>query len=136
MTTAAGRKRSLPRRRGPWPAAAILLAGAVCCWTGLVQVDRQIRSVTIQQSPPLWETRLEGDVRSFTLLGRTARVDAGPLRRAGEELRLILETPPPAVRVAQVLLYQGKNRQKDAAGDFFEDSEKNTCNHRGEMVLY
>ena len=26
MTTAAGKRRSLPRRRGPWPAAAILLA--------------------------------------------------------------------------------------------------------------
>lgn len=49
-----------PKRRGPGPALAVLLAGMVCCWLGLVKVDRQIRAVTINRSPPLWETQAAG----------------------------------------------------------------------------
>lgn len=97
-------KRPVPRKkRGPGPVLAILLAGAVCCWLGLVKVDRQIRAVTINRSPPLWETRAAGDDLRVTVLGRRLTLDLAPVRRAGEELVLLLETPPAPARAARGL---------------------------------
>ena len=90
------------KKRGPGAAGAVLLAGAVCCWMGLVRVDRQIRSVTIHRSPPLWEVRAEGELRVYTVLGKSLEVDLGPVRGAAEELRMVLETPPAGVRVAMI----------------------------------
>lgn len=87
------RKRKRRRKRGPGPVIGILLLGMLSCWLGLVKVDRQIRAVTINQSPPLWETREEGEVLTLTLLGHSARVDLVPFRAAGEELSRILRTP-------------------------------------------
>lgn len=85
------------------PVAAVVLAGVVCCWTGLVKVDRQIRAVTINQSPPLWETKEEGDVVRFTLLGKEAELDLGPARQAGralgEEAVQVLHTPAAPERI-------------------------------------
>lgn len=76
---------------------AVFLTGAVCCWTGLVKVDRQIRAVTINQSPPLWEAREEGDTVFLTLLGNQGSLDLEPVRRVGrmmgEEAVRILRTP-------------------------------------------
>lgn len=91
------------RGRGIGPAAAVVLAGAVCCWMGLVKVDRQIRAVTINQSPPLWETREEGDLVCLTLMGRSAELDLGPVKRLGqaigEEALRIMNTPAAPERV-------------------------------------
>ena len=91
------------KKRGPGPAAAIVLAAAVCCWTGLVRVDRQIRAVTINQSPPLWESREEGDLVQVTVLGHRMAVDLGPARRAGEaigaQLGEVARTPSAPARV-------------------------------------
>ena len=85
------------KKRGIGPVAAIFLAGAVCCWMGLVKVDRQIRAVTINQSPPLWEAREMGDTVWFTLMGRQGALDLGPAkqigRAIGEEAVRILNTP-------------------------------------------
>lgn len=90
------------RKRGIAP-AAVVLAGAVCCWTGLVKVDRQIRAVTINQSPPLWETREEGNILRVTLLGHEAELDLGPAREVGQavgaEVAQILQTPAAPERV-------------------------------------
>ncbi len=95
-------------RRGPGPVAAVLLTAAVCCWTGLVQVDRQIRAVTINQSPPLWERREEGDIVRVTVLGHGAAVDLGPARQAGKaiqtEAREVLETPGAPARMAMAFV--------------------------------
>ena len=95
-------------RRGPGPVAAVLLTAAVCCWTGLVQVDRQIRAVTINQSPPLWERREEGDIDRVTVLGHGAAVDLGPARQAGKaiqtEAREVLETPGAPARMAMAFV--------------------------------
>ena len=85
-------------RRGPGPVAAVLLTAAVCCWTGLVQVDRQIRAVTINHSPPLWESQAAGDEVRLTILGRRVAVDLSPLQRVQKEAALLLETPPAPVR--------------------------------------
>lgn len=91
------------KKRGPGPVAAIVLAAAVCCWTGLVRVDRQIRAVTINQSPPLWESREEGDLVQVTVLGHRMAADLGPARRAGEaigaQLEEVAQTPSAPVRV-------------------------------------
>ena len=96
------------KKRGPGPAAAILLAGMVCCWMGLVKVDRQIRAVTINQSPPLWERREEGDIVRVTVLGHGAAVDLGPARQAGKaiqtEAREVLETPGAPARMAMAFV--------------------------------
>ena len=79
------------------------MAGAVCCWTGLVRVDRQIRAVTINQSPPLWEAREDGDLVFLTLMGNQAALDLGPVKRLGrmigEEAVQILNTPAAPERV-------------------------------------
>ena len=95
-------------RRGPVPVAAVLLTAAVCCWTGLVQVDRQIRAVTINQSPPLWERREEGDIVRVTVLGHGAEVDLGPARQAGKaiqtEAQEVLETPGAPARMAMAFV--------------------------------
>ena len=96
------------RKRGPLPVLVILLAGVVSCWTGLVKVDRQIRAVTINQSPPLWERREEGDIVRVTVLGHGAAVDLGPARQAGKaiqtEAREVLETPGAPARMAMAFV--------------------------------
>lgn len=96
------------KKRGPGPVAAILLAGMVCCWMGLVKVDRQIRAVTINQSPPLWERREEGDIVRVTVLGHGAAVDLGPARQAGKaiqtEAQEVLETPGAPARMAMAFV--------------------------------
>ena len=96
------------KKRGPGPAAAILLAGMVCCWMRLVKVDRQIRAVTINQSPPLWERREEGDIVRVTVLGHGAAVDLGPARQAGKaiqtEAQEVLETPGAPARMAMAFV--------------------------------
>lgn len=83
--------------------AAVLLAGTVCCWIGLVKVDRQIRAVTINQSPPLWEAREDGDLVFLTIMGQSAAFDLGPVKRVGqaigEEAVQILNTPAAPERV-------------------------------------
>ena len=86
------------KKRGPGPVAAILLAGMVCCWMGLVKVDRQIRAVTINHSPPPWESQAAGDEVRLTILGRRVAVDLSPLQRVQKEAALLLETPPAPVR--------------------------------------
>lgn len=91
------------RGRGIGPVVAVMLAGAACCWMGLVKVDRQIRAVTINQSPPLWEAREEGDLVFLTIMGQSAAFDLGPVKRAGqaigEEAVQILHTPSAPERV-------------------------------------
>lgn len=91
------------KKRGIWPVLAIFLAGAVCCWMGLVKVDRQIRAVTINQSPPLWEAREDGDMVLLTLMGRQAAFDLGPVRQVCrvmvEEAVRIINTPAAPERV-------------------------------------
>jgi len=89
------------KRRGPGPVIAVVLAGMISCWMGLVKVDRQIRSVTINQSPPLWESREEGDVLRVILLGRKMSVDLSPVKRAGETVGELLRTPPAPARLAR-----------------------------------
>lgn len=96
-------KKGAKKKRGPGPVLAILLAGAVSCWLGLVKVDRQIRAVTINQSPPLWETREEGETLTLTLLGHTAQLDLAPLRAAGEEFCRVLKTPSAPERLLREL---------------------------------
>ena len=100
-------------RRGPGPVAAVLLTAAVCCWTGLVQVDRQIRAVTINQSPPLWERREEGDIVRVTVLGHGAAVDLfdgmqSDKGQAGKaiqtEAQEVLETPGAPARMAMAFV--------------------------------
>lgn len=90
-------------RRGIAPAVAVGMA-VCCCWTGLVRVDRRIRAVTINQSPPLWEAREEGDLIRFTLLGRGAVLDLGPVRRTGRLMGAaaaeVLSTPSAPERLA------------------------------------
>lgn len=99
-------KRRGKKQRGIGPVAAVVVTGAICCWTGLVRVDRQIRAVTINQSPPLWETREVGDVMEVTLLGRGIQLDLGPVRRTGralgEEAVQILHTPAAPERLWQM----------------------------------
>ena len=56
-----GKKRRKGKKRGPLPALAACLAGALLCWGGLSTVDRRIRAVTINQSPPLWEIQEDLD---------------------------------------------------------------------------
>jgi hypothetical protein len=102
-------KRKKPGRRGPLPALALCLAGALCCLGGLSAVDRRIRAVTINQSPPLWEVEEELDregtsVWHLTILGRETTVDLAPLQEAGREISLILRTPPAPVRLLLALL--------------------------------
>lgn len=96
------------KKRGTWPVPAILLAGAVCCWMGLVKVDRQIRAVTINQSPPLWEAREDGDMVFLTLMGQSAAFDLGPVKRVGqaigEEALRIINTPAAPERVWRMAL--------------------------------
>ncbi|MCI8653426.1 MAG: hypothetical protein HFF11_07025 [Angelakisella sp.] len=87
------------RKRGPLPVLVILLAGVVSCWTGLVKVDRQIRAVTINQSPPLWESRTQEDTLCVTLLGNRLELDLSPLRVVGEETGALIKTPPAPVRL-------------------------------------
>lgn len=96
-------KKGAKKKRGPGPVLAILLAGAVSCWLGLVKVDRQIRAVTINQSPPLWETREEGETLTLTLLGHTAQLDLAPLWAAREEFCRILKTPSAPERLLREL---------------------------------
>ncbi len=96
-------QKGAPKKRGPGPVLAILLAGAVACWLGLVKVDRQIRAVTINQSPPLWETKEEGETLRLTLLGHTAQVNLSPLRAAKDEISLILQTPSAPERLFREL---------------------------------
>lgn len=97
----AKRKSRKRKKRGPVPVIVILMVGAVSCWMGLVKVDRQIRAVTINQSPPLWESREEGDYWKVTLMGRPLELDISPLRRAGEVTAEVLETPSAPVRLAR-----------------------------------
>ena len=96
-------RKGVPKKRGPGPVLAILLAGAVACWLGLVKVDRQIRAVTINQSPPLWETKEEGETLRLTLLGHTAQVNLSPLRAVKDEISLILQTPSAPERLFREL---------------------------------
>lgn len=79
----------------------ILLAGMTACWMGLVKVDRQIRSVTINCSPPLWETKEEGELLTVTLMGKSVTVDLSPLREMGEGLERVLQTPSAPERIWQ-----------------------------------
>lgn len=96
-------KRKERKKRGIAPAAAVVLAGAVCCWMGLVKVDRQIRAVTINQSPPLWEAREEGDLLFLTLMGQSAAFDLGPVKQVSRAVSAeavgILNTPAAPERV-------------------------------------
>lgn len=77
-------KRKKRKKRGMGPVAAVVMAGAVCCWMGLVKVDRQIRTVTINQSPPLWEAKEEGNMIFLTLMGQSAAFDFGPVKQVGQ----------------------------------------------------
>lgn len=96
------------KKRGIWPVLVIFLTGAVCCWMGLVKVDRQIRAVTINQSPPLWEAREDGDMVFLTLMGQSAAFDLGPVKQAGrifgEEAARIINTPSAPERVWRMML--------------------------------
>ena len=99
-----GKKRRKGKKRGPLPALAACLAGALLCWGGLSTVDRRIRAVTINQSPPLWEIQEDLDqegsaVWRLTILGRETTLDLAPLQDLGRELSLILRTPPAPVRL-------------------------------------
>lgn len=91
------------KKRGTGRVAAVVLAAMVCCWTGLVKVDRQIRAVTINQSPPLWEAREEGDLVFLTLMGNQGSLDLGPVKQLGqmigEEAVQIINTPAAPERV-------------------------------------
>ncbi len=87
------------KKRGPGPVIAIVLAGMVCCWMGLVKVDRQIRAVTINQSPPLWESRGEGSRLEIILLGQRMELDFSPVERMGEAVVELVETPGAPVRL-------------------------------------
>lgn len=102
-----GKKRK-KRGRGSARVAAVLLAGAVCCWTGLVKVDRRIRAVTINQSPPLWEAREDGDLVFLTLMGHQAAFDLGPVKQAsrafGEEALRIIHTPAAPERMWRMVV--------------------------------
>ena len=68
-----------------------------------MKVDRQIRAVTINQSPPLWETKEEGETLRLTLLGHTAQVNLSPLRAVKDEISLILQTPSAPERLFREL---------------------------------
>ena len=97
-----GRKK--PRRRkkrGPGPVTAVVLAGMVSCWMGLVKVDRQIRAVTINQSPPLWESRGEGSRWRIIVMGEMVEVDLSPVEKAGETVMELLRTPTAPERLAR-----------------------------------
>lgn len=104
-----GKKRGKRKGRGKEAGrvAAVLLAGAVCCWMGLVKVDRRIRAVTINQSPPLWEAKEEGDLIYLTLMGSQAALELGPVKRLGqaigEEAVQILNTPAAPERLWRML---------------------------------
>ena len=98
------KKRSKGRKRGPLPVMVLCLAGALCCLGGLSTVDRRIRAVTINQSPPLWEVEEEMDregtsVWHLSILGRETTVDLAPLQEVGGEISLILRTPSAPVRL-------------------------------------
>lgn len=98
-----GKRPGAPKKRGAGPVLCVLLAGVICCWLGLVKVDRQIRAVTINRSPPLWEARGAGEELWVTVLGRQVVLDLGPVLRAGEEFLLVWETPPAPARAARGL---------------------------------